>query len=163
MISRDTVKVISEGAVTEQKCTIRPLTKTQQSCLVTGAPSGKNGKTCSVIPRSRRSGGTRKFSSTNGFSLQVLTLSGLGLNPAGLNSFRFPVKPKSIPVLKSRTCTYHLDRYLAAWRNPTAFLANDARRPELGFGSRRPAALRWIRVGARRIIARSGLLIPDHP
>src|SRR5437762_14290238 len=117
-----------------------------------GAPSGRNGNTCTVIPRSRRSAGTRNFSSTNGFSLQVLTLSGLRLNPAGLSSFRLPVTPKSIPVLKSITCTHHLDRYLAAWRNHRLFHANEARRPELGFGTLRPAALLRIGVGARRIL-----------
>jgi len=43
-----------------------------------------------VTRRSRRSGGTRKLSSANGFSLQVLTSSESLLKPAGLNSFRFP-------------------------------------------------------------------------
>ena len=100
---------ISEGAETEQKCTRSPLTYTQQSCFVTGAPSGRNGKTWTVMPRSRRSGGSRKFSSTNGFALQVLTSSGLLLKPTGPNSLRFPLAPKSIPVLKSRTCTNHLE------------------------------------------------------
>src|SRR5438874_11734637 len=108
-ISRDTVKPISEGAETEQKCTRSPLTYTQQSCFVTGAPSGRNGNTWIVMPRSRRSGGSRKFSSTNGFALQVLTSSGLLLKPTGPNSLRFPLAPKSIPVLKSRTCTNHLE------------------------------------------------------
>src|SRR6185437_8618330 len=34
---------------------------------------------------------------------------GLGLMPTALNSLRFPLAPKSIPVLKSRTCTNHLE------------------------------------------------------
>src|SRR5437763_497247 len=121
-ISRDTVKPISEGAEIEQKCTSSPLTWTQPSWCDTEPPSGRNGNTWIVIFRSRRSGGTRKFNSANGFSLQVLAGSGLALKPAGLNSLRFPRAPKSIPCISPR-------RYLLAprlrWR-----LAKDWRRPE---------------------------------
>src|SRR5437763_11272151 len=70
-----------------------------------------------------------------------------GAEPGRAELFQVPVGPKSTPVLKSRTCTRHLDRYLAANGDPPAFFANDARMPELGFESRRPAVLLWSGSG----------------
>src|SRR2546421_6493435 len=81
------------------------------------------------MPRSRRNGGSRKFSSTNGFALQVLTSSGLLLKPTGPNSLRFPYGSKVDTGVEVENLHESPRRYLMAPRLRWC-LAKNRRAPE---------------------------------